>query len=175
MTEFNIKRLGTNLTGPTDGAERGFYADVKDAGMQATVTTKLDDRPAPAHIAELLGVEPGTETFVRDRLMLAGDVRLQTACSWFRSEIVDLIPILRQESTGPGGMLTRFEEAGLTISQTEDSRPALANAEQRERLDLPNPAAVSLVLRVTRDQDGRVIEVTELVVTEHNLTHRKVA
>jgi GntR family transcriptional regulator len=169
------KVLRTDANRAKAQTERGFYADVRDAGLKSHVVTAREYRPAPEHVAEILGVPVRSPLLVRDRVqgVKADDdgpvTVLQTACSWYLPEITEALPILWEEVTGPGGMLARFEELGLTIKQKDDVSPALANKQQCEVLGLTAPAPVCLVTRTTRDQDGRALEVTDLVVTARNV------
>lgn len=169
------KVLRTDANRATAQAERGFYADVRDAGLKSHVVTAREYRPAPEHVAQILGVPVRSPLLVRDRVqgVRADDdgpvTVLQTACSWYLPAITEALPILWEEVTGPGGMLARFEELGLTIEQKDDIVPALANKPQCEVLGLTAPAPVCLVTRTTRDQDGRALEVTDLVVTARNV------
>ncbi|MFF2549163.1 GntR family transcriptional regulator [Kitasatospora sp. NPDC058063] len=169
------KVLRTDANRATAQTERGFYADVRDAGLRSRVVTTREYRPAPEHVAEILGVPVRSPLLVRDRVQGVqaeddGPVTvLQTACSWYLPEITEALPILWEEVTGPGGMLARFEELGLVIEQRDDVIPALATKQQCEVLGLTAPAPVCLVTRTTRDQSGRALEVTDLVVTARNV------
>jgi GntR family transcriptional regulator len=151
--------------------QRGFYADVAATGQAATADVVIEDRPAPDHIAELLDVAPGTPLLVRDRVQGAeGQPPLQKATSYFLPAVAEALPVLREPDTGAGGYLARLESLGLQIHQVDHIRPALATAEQRTVLQLPNPAAVDLITRVDRDQTGRVVHVMTLVRTDRNTT-----
>ncbi|WP_153472208.1 UTRA domain-containing protein [Streptomyces kaniharaensis] len=151
--------------------QRGFYADVAATGQAAAAAVTIEDRPAPDHVAQLLGVAPGTQVLVRDRVQGAeGQPPLQHSVSYFLPAIAEALPVLRDLNTGAGGYLARLESLGLQIEQVDNIRPALATAEQRTALQLPDPAAVDLITRVDRDQNGRVVHVMDLVRTDRNVT-----
>ncbi|MFF2549162.1 UTRA domain-containing protein [Kitasatospora sp. NPDC058063] len=164
-----VQRTADNLAVQAD--QRGFYADVAATGQPAAAAVTIEDRPAPAAIAELLGLAPGTAVLVRDRVQGAtGQLPLQWAVSYFLPEITDALPVLRDLDTGAGGYLARLESLGLQIEQVDHIRPALATDEQRGVLQLPEPSAVDLITRVDRDQNGRVVHVMALVRTDRNVT-----
>lgn len=151
--------------------QRGFYADVAATGQAAAAAVSIEDRTPPEHVAFLLGVAPGTTVLVRDRVQGAADQPpLQHSVSYFLPEITEALPVLRESNTGAGGYLARLESLGLQIDQVDHIRPALATAEQRAALQLPDPAAVDLITRVDRDQNGRVVHVMDLVRTDRNVT-----
>ncbi|MET9399270.1 GntR family transcriptional regulator [Kitasatospora sp. NPDC002965] len=161
-----LKRLTSSLMTP--GETRGLPADMAAAGIAYSVAATIEDRPAPEAVAELLGVEPGSRTLVRDRIQKGDGLVYQHAATWFLPAISEAIPILREEVTGPGGYLQRFEDLGLTIQQRNVVFPALATLDECKLLNLTAPAAVLRVTRVTRDQNDRVLEVTQIVMTGRN-------
>jgi GntR family transcriptional regulator len=161
-----LRRLASNLSTP--GELRGLPADMAQAGIEYSVVAAREDRPAPDLVAEILGVEPGTELLVRDRIQSGDGEVYQHAASWFLPAIAEALPILREEVTGPGGYLQRFEDFGLTVSQRNEAIPDLATSEECRVLGLTAPAAVLRVTRVTRDQNGRALEVTLIVMTGRN-------
>ncbi|MFG2919641.1 UTRA domain-containing protein [Kitasatospora sp. NPDC048298] len=168
-TTDTVQRTAEHLA--AQAAQRGFYADVAATGQAAAAEVAIEERPAPDHVAELLGVASGTPVLVRDRVQGAeGQPPLQHAVSYFLPAIAEALPVLREPDTGAGGYLARLESLGLQIDQVDHIRPALATAEQRALLQLPNPAAVDLIVRVDRDQNGRVVHVMDLVRTDRNVT-----
>jgi GntR family transcriptional regulator len=164
-----VQRTAENLA--TQAEQRGFYADVAATGQPSAADITIEDRPAPDHVAQLLGVAPGTPLLTRDRVQGAeGQPPLQLAVSYFLPSIAEALPVLRDRDTGAGGYLARLESLGLEIDQVDHIRPALATAEQRAALQLPDPAAVDLITRVDRDQNGRAVHVMDLVRTDRNVT-----
>lgn len=140
--------------------QRGFYADLEDAGLAPNVTTTIEQKPAPANIAAMLGVEAGTELLVRSRHMSAGDTPLQLADTWFAPAVVERIPQLREQDTGPGGMYARMEDAGYMLDQRDFVTARVPTPEESKALALDDGVALLHVNRVTADQDGNVLEVT---------------
>jgi GntR family transcriptional regulator len=163
ITATPIRRLARNRAVHAD--QRGFYADLVDAGVQPQVSTDIDPaRPAPGgEVARLLGVAEGTPVLARARHM-AADKPLQLATSYFPPAIVDAIPVLAEANTGPGGMYSRFEDAGYTLQHTDVVGGRAATAEEVEALQLDAPFVVT-ILRIVRDTDsGAVLEVGTLVL-----------
>lgn len=105
------RRVVSDLTTPRD--QRGFYALLAGEGKRPDVRTTVSWGRPPREIGELLGVEPDEEALIRHRIMGAvGEPPMQVATSYFPRAVVDRVPVLEAEVTGPGGMLARLEEAG---------------------------------------------------------------
>lgn len=157
MTTTPIRRLARNRAAAAD--QRGFYADLVDANVRPTVSTTIDPAaPAPAAVAELLGVAEGAPVLARARRMAAGDKPLQLATSFFPPAIVEELPILAEDNTGPGGMYSRFEDAGHTLDHTDVVGGRRATPEEIEALQLDDPFVIT-ILRIVRDATtGAVLE-----------------
>ena len=71
--------------------------------------------PVPFDVAAQLGVAPGDEAVIRDRIM--GDPETgrptQLATSYIPAGLAAELPVLAARDTGPGGIDDRMEEAGL--------------------------------------------------------------
>lgn len=158
-----IRRIARNRTVAAD--QRGFYADLVQAGSTPQVSTDIDSaRPVPPGVADLLGVEVGSPVLARARHMAADGVPLQLATSYFPVEIVAELPILAEENTGPGGMYQRMEDAGHRIHQVDivGGRPASDAEVKALGLDAP---FVLTITRVTRDAEtGAILEVGDLAL-----------
>ncbi len=161
-TNSPVRRVARNRM--ISAEQRGFYADVVAAGQSASVTTVIEPRPVPAHIAAELGVPAGTPLLARARHMAADGVPLQLATSYFPVDVVDALPILAEQNTGAGGMYARFEEAGHTLHQVDIVGARATTDEETAALQLDEPFALTIV-RVTRDAGtGQVLEVGDLLV-----------
>jgi GntR family transcriptional regulator len=156
-----VRRVARNRA--IKGDQRGFYADIQAAGGQADVTTVIERRPVPAHVADELGVAPGTELLARARVMKANGDVLQLATSYFPDAVVEAIPVLGEQNTGAGGMYQRFEDAGhdLDIADIVDARSA--SDDEVEALDLNEPFVVTIV-RIARNRStGEILEVGDIL------------
>lgn len=144
--------------------QRGFYADLQDAGLTPDVTTDIDTaRPAPRNVAELLGIEPGTPVLARARHMATDGTALQLATTYFSPSITAEVPQLAEQNTGPGGMYSRMEDAGHQLAQADELTARAPTAQEAEALRVDSSEPVILIIRMTVDADsGAVLEVTEV-------------
>ena len=76
--------------------------------------------PAPAAVAERLGIEPGTTCAVRRRTTEIDKRPNQLADSYYLLELAERVPALTQEDTGPGGGFARIEEAGIRLARIRE-------------------------------------------------------
>ncbi|MGZ3140460.1 GntR family transcriptional regulator [Lentzea chajnantorensis] len=126
--------------------------------------------PVPLDVADLLGLSPGSEVIMRDRLLglpvnrAVGRTKpepTQLATSYLPAWLVNQLPKLEARYTGPGGVLDRIEEAmgGPLIWEeyigSENAGPVYA-----ERLKVPSGTSLLRVYCVTRLPDERPVEVT---------------
>jgi GntR family transcriptional regulator len=132
--------------------------------------TRIETAPAPADIAEHLGVATGTGLTVRRRLV--GDPELeghrQLADSWIAEWTVNEVPVLTGD-TGMGGLYDRVEEwAGRALAWREEVSARMPSPEEVEALLIPRAGIPLLrVLRVTflperGKQPERVVEVQDI-------------
>ncbi|MFI2215134.1 GntR family transcriptional regulator [Streptomyces sp. NPDC020141] len=133
--------------------------------------TRVSEAPAPADVAEILGVEVGTRLTIRKRLV--GDPRQedhrQLADSWIAQWVSEEVPTLRGD-TGLGGMYDRVEEwADRALTWREEVSARMPSPEEAEALKMPATGAPLLrVVRVTQlpsddaDEEPRVVEVQDI-------------
>lgn len=152
------------------GVWRGFLAAAHRTGREPfTKAIDVGDVEAPPDVAEQMGIPAGTAVLRRVRLQ--GTVEngrrvpglLSTA--WFRGEVAELIPQLREPAGGafvPVRVL--IAEAGLELRYRERVTCRFADAAERGRLELDDPACVSVIWCVSRDQMDQVVDVRLLVV-----------
>jgi GntR family transcriptional regulator len=115
-------------------------------------------------VAALLGVTPGEEVIIRDRLM--GDPATghpaQLATSYIPASLAAELPVLGEPGTGPGGIYDRMEEAGLGPIGWSEAITAVPPAETEARdLQLPPGVALLRILRLAASPDGRPLEVND--------------
>ena len=80
-------------------------------GSSRATDADVGQVPAPAGVAELLGVDEGTMVLARQRQMYASGEPVQMATSYIPLDIAEGTPIAEQD-TGPGGIYSRFAELG---------------------------------------------------------------
>ncbi|GIG60600.1 hypothetical protein Lfu02_49720 [Longispora fulva] len=163
-TELPIRRFARNRAA-ADGDQRGFYADLAQKGIQWQVTTTIDPaKSAPTDVAELLGVPEGTPVLARIRHMATTDTPIQLATSWFAPDTVTQFPILAEQETGPGGMYSRFEDAGITLHHEDVVSARAATQAEIEALRLEAPVVMTILRNASDADSGRVLEVGTLVL-----------
>lgn len=119
--------------------------------------------PAPERVAELMGIEAGTETLRRRRVTSpAGEPPFQVVDTWLSEEAIRDAPQIAEASTGPGGYLDRLEEAGHgPISWTEFIRTRMPSREEAQLLEISEEMPVLETAIVGKSaKDGSTIEVT---------------
>lgn len=119
--------------------------------------------PAPERVAELMGIEVGTETLRRRRVTSpAGEPPFQVVDTWLSEEAIRDAPQIAEASTGPGGYLDRLEEAGHgPISWTEFIRTRMPSREEAQLLEISEEMPVLETAIVGKSaKDGATIEVT---------------
>lgn len=140
------------------GMERdnlGYYsgANVQSWRLVPGTQTEVGEAPAPADIALLLGIEPGTPTVVRKRLNgdpAPGRERYrQLTDSWLHPDAVDAVPVIAGNS-GLGGIYDRLEEwAGSPIEWEEDVTGATPSPAEASALLLPPGVPLLRVIRTS--------------------------
>jgi GntR family transcriptional regulator len=144
--------------------ELGYYFDQAAQGWRALQPPTVSRGPVPFDIAAQLGVAPGDEAIIRDRIM--GDPATgratQLATSYIPASLASELPVLAARDTGPGGIYDRMEEAGLgPIEWTEaitTRPPSLAEA---SRLGLAPGAALLRIVRLASSPAGRPVEIND--------------
>ncbi|WP_328923193.1 GntR family transcriptional regulator [Streptomyces griseoaurantiacus] len=152
----------------TAGAHGAFEAELARLGLVYRAgPTRIAREPAPARVAELLGVDASEDVLVRDRIMYADrpPVRAdratvaQLAASYFPGDLA-FGTQLEADDTGPGGSKSRLADLGhaqTTITEEIDVRaPSKAEAAAlKGSADRP----VYEITHIGRTAEGRVVEV----------------
>ena len=150
-------------------------ADAEAAGLSfRQEVLELADVPAPADIAELLGVAEGATLFKRVRREYVDDTANQIATSHWRAEDVAETAI-RETVTGPGGSLARLEDAGFVFTKyyVEHGPARMPEPEERKLLRISEGVPVADTARHVfgyrasvgeTPDDARILEVFRSVV-----------
>ncbi|WP_328966260.1 GntR family transcriptional regulator [Streptomyces virginiae] len=123
--------------------------------------------PVPADVAAVLGIEPGTPTARRRRVMSPqGEEPWDVIDSWIPPRIVAEAPQAAEPVTGTGGYLARIEEAGHGPLSWEET--ARADMPSREEADLLGISPYMPVMRILRTaisaRDGLPAECSSYVI-----------
>jgi GntR family transcriptional regulator len=148
------RRTTTDMTQP--GAQRAWYATVARQGLRPATRTTVSQAPCPPEVAEYLGVDPGTEVVVRDRVMgVEGQPPDQLATSYFPLAVAERVPQVRDPSVG--GQLDWLEEAFGPLHHLDVITARMPSQRERELLDLPPGTPVTVVNGTSFDQDNQVL------------------
>lgn len=138
-------------------------ADAADRTVTVDAVT-ITEEDAPAHVAHLLGREVPVRVCVRDRRYLLDGRPVMTARSSLPADLVGCSPVT-QEDTGPGGTYARLAEMGHAPAHfREDIRSRMPGEHERRILDLDAGTPVLEVVRLAVTEEGRVVEVTEMLM-----------
>ena len=123
----------------------------------------------PEDLAQLLGVEPGSEVLRRRRVMSPADhdIPWDITDTWVHPAIVAEIPQVAEIDTGPGGVLDRIEEHGHgPLSWEERTRARMPSRDEARLLHMPRTGLPVLELvRIGRSaRTGDPVEVTAVVI-----------
>ncbi len=153
-----------------DGAHGAFDAEMASLGLHASVKTTVATGIAAKDITALLGVGTRKAVLIRSREMFANDKPIQLAVSYLPRDITAGTPI-EDTDIGPGGTysclgmlghdITDFSEA-VTVRQPEVDEAAFLGLDPDQR--------VYAIRRTAADQDGRVAEVTDTVMSVERFT-----
>jgi GntR family transcriptional regulator len=153
-----LRRLTSDLLVRSD--RRGWYAALDAAGKPPAVKTSVSRVSLPPQMAPLLGLEPGAEVLARSRVMgVEGEPPIQLATSYIPLEVAERAPALQSLDTGPGGMLSRLEDAGYGPLHFDEVVSARApSPEETSALQLNPGVPVLLVYRITYSRDDQVLD-----------------
>ncbi len=143
-----------------------YLAEAEQSGGEPSVTMlHIGTVPAPAGIAELLGVPTGAKVLARRRRYFLSGSATEEATSYLPWDVAKDIPELFEENPGGGGIYARLEENGHLLSEfTETVRARLATKGESAALALSPGAAVIHLMRTARTAAGRAIEVCDTLM-----------
>ena len=144
-----------------------YLAEANESGGRPSVTVlHVGATPAPAEIAERLGLPVGTKVLARRRRYFLDGLPTEEATSYLPWDVVKDIPELFEENPGGGGIYARLEEHGHTLLDfTETVRARLADKAESVALGLSPGAAVIHLIREARTAPGRVVEVCDTLMS----------
>ncbi|WP_455572579.1 GntR family transcriptional regulator [Actinokineospora sp. 24-640] len=122
--------------------------------------------PVPAHIAEVMGVEPNTEVVIRRRHLLDKETgRPEELGASYLPLNIAAGTYLEKPTVVPKALFLCVEElTGRRYAHAHDQWTArMPSAEEAANLELPTGAAVLHVVHCARDTNGDVMEISESV------------
>jgi GntR family transcriptional regulator len=142
----------------------GYYFDQAAQPWHALQPPTVTRGPVPHDIAPLLGITPGDEGVIRNRVM--GDPATgqpaQLATSYIPAALAAELPVLAGADTGPGGIYDRMEEAGHgPIRWTEAITARMPDPAEARALRLPPGVPLLRIIRLAASPAGRPLEVND--------------
>lgn len=160
----NRQRRQVREAGNARGA---FDAEVRALGLTPRSEVRPEQTTAPAHIAEILGIEEGADVLARHRVMYANDVPVQVATSWIPWEIAEGTP-LTEVDTGAGGTYSRLADLGHPIAVfRERVQGRMPEDAEARSLDMDPDQRVLGIIRTAQTAEGRIVEVNEIALPIH--------
>jgi GntR family transcriptional regulator len=152
--------------------EAVLIAEAARQGHEATQLMRaLEEAPAPAAVAGILGIPPGTPVWARRRTTLIDGRPNQLADSYYPLGIAEKVPRIREENTGPGGGFARIEEAGVTLARIREQLHArMPTSPETVALKLPEGTPVIELTRTTFDTTDAPVEVFVAVIAADMVT-----
>jgi DNA-binding GntR family transcriptional regulator len=152
--------------------DRGFFFDqAAQDWVPATPASRIAWEPAGDYIAELLGIEPGSEVLIRERV--TGDevelapgrrhITPQQVCSTTVPADIAREHNLGRPNTGAGGVLCRLEEAYGPLTFRDVAYARFPSEQEIDLLQLGGVDTPILGIAVVATaSDGRVVVVNDV-------------
>ncbi|MER5973231.1 GntR family transcriptional regulator [Streptomyces sp. NPDC002055] len=136
-----------------------------DDGRSVTVDrVSVDEQPAPARVAVVLGLDEGDAVCVRSRRYVLDGKPVLLAVSYLPAALVSGSAITRQD-TGPGGIYARLADLGhKPVHFREEIRSRMPSADEADDLELTMGTPVFLIARTAFTADGGAVEVNEMTL-----------
>lgn len=143
-----------------------LVAEAAEQGHDASQLIRyLGTVPAPAAVAERLGIETGDDVFARRRTTYVEGRANQLADSYYPLAIAKAVPAITEEDTGPGGGFARIEEAGIRLARIrEEIALRMPTGPEIGVLRLPAGTPVAELIRTVHDTKGQPVEVMVAVI-----------
>ncbi|MEU8347857.1 GntR family transcriptional regulator [Spirillospora sp. NPDC048832] len=142
--------------------ERGYYFDPTAQTWTPVQAPAVGWGPAPLDIAPLLGVAPGSDVLIRERLMGPDTSQAKQVATSYLPEWLARGTVLAERDTGPGGIYARLEEMGhAPLRWSESVSARMPTPDESQALGLARGVPVLRVVRTTSGPDRRVLEIND--------------
>lgn len=166
-TESPLRRLaGDRLSrSAREAGKAPFMVDTAAANRSTEVEMlKLGPATPSSEVAARLQLDDDEQVLVRRRRYFADERPMQVASSYLPLALVEGSPIC-QENPGPGGIYARLEELGHELSHFEEEiRTRMPLPDEARALQLESGVPVFSVVRTAYREDGRPIEIAEMLL-----------
>jgi GntR family transcriptional regulator len=133
----------------------------RDMHVETVVIFNVDADHVPDYVSQGVGAD---RYLVREREFTVEGRCVQLATSYLDMGLVAGTAIERAD-TGPGGTYARLEEIGAEPRRfQEDAVVRRPSADEHEQLDLDDLGVVVEIVRIAKDETGRVVEITRMVL-----------
>lgn len=146
--------------------ELGYYFNRVSASWSPVKTPTRSWGPAPADVAELLGVAPDAEVLIRYRILGPDpSTPLQIAVSYLPADIAH-DTILAEAHTGPGGIYDRLEEPEMShgpLAWREDVSTRMPERPEASALKISRSVPLLIITRTAESgtRPGKIVEVNQ--------------
>jgi DNA-binding GntR family transcriptional regulator len=167
-SEAKAPRVLVQRALPTDPATRGsvslYLVEAERQGIRAErKMLYIGLEPASEHIAAGLRVEPGQDVVARRKLMLANDVPVRIATSFFRADLFGGTRMAEPEFVRPT-LQHALTDLGYTFGRAEENLTARPPTPfERETLDLGPGEWIVQVVRVSYSTEDTPVHALETI------------
>jgi GntR family transcriptional regulator len=151
------RRLSTDIS-----TSVGWYHTLSRQGLTPAGQTTVTTAPCPPEAAEWLGIEPGTEVTVRDRIMgTEGESPAMLATSFFPGWVIEQAPNLADPNVS--GLPKWLREAFGETYSLDVLTVRMPTPQELDRLDLEPGTPVQIIKGGEFDQDNRSLHFIEVI------------
>lgn len=167
-TDAVAPRVVVRRAVPTPPADRGsaslYLAEAERQGVAADrKMLYVGTETATGHIAGVLGIEADAEVIARRKLLLADDIPVRVATSFFRADLFAGTRLAEPGFVQPS-LQAAIRELGYVFGHAEEelvARPA--SAVEAETLDLESGEWVVQILRTSVSDQGTPVHALETI------------
>lgn len=152
------------LSSETWPAGRSMWADETEGRNLGIDHISVTETEPPAHIRDMLGLQPDEKTVRRFRRFLIDGKPVMVSRSWLPASVAAGTAIA-QEDTGPGGTYARLRDLGRGPTKFREdlrARELPEPDEDSELLQLSRGTPVIDIIRTAFDANGMPVEVNEM-------------
>lgn len=167
-SEANPPRVLVQRALPTDPSVRGsvslFLVEAERQGIKADRRMLyIGLEPASEHIAACLRVPPGTDVVARRKLMLANDVPVRIATSYFRADLFADTRMAEPEFVRPT-LQSALTDLGYLFGRAEEHMTARrATIFERSTLDIDPDEWIVQVVRASYSSEDTPVHTLETI------------
>lgn len=142
-----------------------WAAEAQSAGQRGTQRlAEVAAVPAPAAVASALGIPEGSRVVVRRRVVLADDVPIELADSYYPHELAAGTALAEPKKI-PGGAVTLLSELGYRAADVDEEVSARRpTSDEQAALRLADGEPVLVLTRRSATADGTPFEYTVMTM-----------